>query len=77
MMWLNKSKVAYRYLPRKYFYSTAFMWSLEYLKQTGWHLGGFFKGWKEIFSIPRREKRTPVSRQTLQYLDQTKARLWY
>src|SRR4030095_15028827 len=28
MMWLNKSKVAWRYLPKKYFYSTAIMWSL-------------------------------------------------
>jgi GT2 family glycosyltransferase len=77
MMWLNKSKVAYRYLPRKYFISTAFMWSLEYLKQTGCDLGGFFKGWSKAFSIPRREKRMPVRRQTMQYLAETKARLWY
>jgi GT2 family glycosyltransferase len=77
MMWLNKSKVAWRYLPRKYFISTAFMWSLEYLKQTGWHIGGFIRGWSKVFSIPRREKRMPVHQQTLHYLAKTKARLWY
>jgi GT2 family glycosyltransferase len=77
MMWLNKSKVAYRYLPRKYFISTAFMWSLQYLKQTGWDLGGFFKGWGQVFKIPFREKRKTVSQETLNYLAQTKARLWY
>lgn len=77
MMWVNKSKVAYRHLPKKYFYSTAFMWSLEYLKKTGWNLGGFFGGWKKVFAIARHEKRTPVSRKTLGYLDEVKARLWY
>ncbi len=42
MMWLNKSKVAWRYLPKKYFYSTAFMWSLQYLKETGFQFRRFF-----------------------------------
>jgi GT2 family glycosyltransferase len=77
MMWVNKSKVAYRYLPKKYFYSTSFMWSLQYLKITGFNLPGFIKGWKEIFSIPGSEKRTPVSTATLEYLKKVKARLWY
>lgn len=77
MMWVNKSKVAYRYLPKRFFYSTAFMWSLQYLKVTGFELGGFFKGWKEIFAIPRGEKRKPVGEDTLAYLEKVKARLWY
>ena len=77
MMWLNKSKVAYRYLPKKYFYSTAFMWGLQYLKMTGFHLAGFFKGWKEVLTIPSKEKRTPVSNETMAYLEKVKARLWY
>jgi GT2 family glycosyltransferase len=77
MMWINKSKVAYRYLPRKYFISTACMWSLEYLKQTGWDIAGFFRGWKKIASIPRTEKRSPISKNTLNYMDRAKARLWY
>jgi GT2 family glycosyltransferase len=77
MMWVNKSKVAWRYLPRRFFYSTAFMWSLQYLKITGFNLGGFFKGWKEIAGIPKKEKRTPVSKQTMEHLRKVKARLSY
>jgi len=77
MMWVNKCKVAYRYLPKKYFYSTAVMWSFQYLKITGFDLSGYFRGWKEISKIPSREKRTPVSEKTLTYLKQVKARLWY
>jgi Predicted glycosyltransferases len=46
MMWVNKSKVAYRHLPKKYFYSTAFMWSLEYLKKNRLEPGRIFR-WLE------------------------------
>jgi hypothetical protein len=77
MMWLNKSKVAYRYLPKIYFYSTAVMWSLQYLKETGFHLPGFFSGWGKLFAIPGKEKRTPINKKTFQYLKQVNARLWY
>jgi GT2 family glycosyltransferase len=77
MMWVNKSKVAYRYLPKRYFYSTAFMWSLQYLKVTGFYFGGFFKGWKEVSKIPGKEKRKPVGKATIAYLKSVKARLWY
>lgn len=77
MMWINKSKTAFRYLPKKYFYSTALMWSLQYLKKTGFHVRGFFKGWREIGKITSTEKRNPVSKSTLSYLKNVKARLWY
>lgn len=77
MMWLNKSKVAWRYLPKRYFYSTAFMWSLQYLKETSFNLGGFFSGWKKIFTISSTEKRTRIKRSTIDYLRKVKARLWY
>ena len=77
MMWVNKSKVAWRYLPKKYFYSTAFMWSMQYLKETGFNLTGFWGGWKKILSISSAEKRTPVTQTTIDYLRKVKARLWY
>jgi GT2 family glycosyltransferase len=77
MMWLNKSKVARRYLPKKYFYSTAFMWSLQYLKETRFNLGGFFSGWEKVFAISTTEKRTPLKQTTIDYLRKVKARLWY
>lgn len=76
-MWVNKAKVAWRYLPEKYFYSTAFMWALEYLRQTRFDIKGFTRGWKEIFSISKKEKRKPISATTLQHLKQVEARLWY
>ena len=77
MMWVNKCMVAYRYLPKKYFYSTAVMWSLQYLKETGFNLSGFITGWKKVFNVPSSEKRMQVSSSTLQYLKKLKARLWY
>ena len=76
-MWVNKSKVAWKYLPKKYFYSTAFMWSLEYLKKSGWHLGGFFKGWGEVFRIPSTETRRPLQSDSMEYLRAVEARLTY
>ncbi|HXB96213.1 MAG TPA: glycosyltransferase [Puia sp.] len=76
-MWVNKSRVAWKYLPLEYFFTTAFLWSLEYLKKSGWHFGGFFRGWGGIVRIPRTEKRVPVRHATLEYLRRVKARLLY
>jgi GT2 family glycosyltransferase len=76
-MWVNKSKVAWKYLPRRYFFSTAALWSLEYLKKSGWDPGGFWKGWIEIARIRGREKRAPVGQMTMAYLRRVKARLTY
>ncbi len=76
-MWVNKSTVAWKYLPVRYFFTTAFLWSLEYLKKSGWHLAGYFKGWGAIFRIPGAEKRRPVGRSCLDYLREVKARLSY
>ncbi len=77
MMWVNKCKVAYRYLPKKYFYSTAFMWGLQYLKETGFNIKGFFKGWKAVLQVQKAETRKPISASTLQHLKSINARLWY
>ena len=77
MLWLNKSKVAWRYLPLPYFMSTAFMWSLEYLKQTRFDIPGWFGGLFRVLRIPASEKRIPISDSSLEYLRETEARLWY
>lgn len=77
MMWVNKSRVAYRYLPKKYFYSTVIMWSFQYLKITRFNLAGFFQGWKQIIRIPKNEKRRPLAAGTINYIKKLKARLWY
>jgi GT2 family glycosyltransferase len=77
MMWVNKTKVAYRYLPKIYFFSTAIMWSIEYLLKTGFDLKGWMKGWKQILDIPKQEQRTRIKESTLNYLRKVEARLWY
>ncbi len=77
MMWVNKCKVAYRYLPRQYYYSTAFMWSIEYLRKVGFDMKGWARGWKEVLAVPANEQRQPVSAATLRYLKKVEARLWY
>ena len=76
-MWVNKSKVAWKYLPEKYFNSTALLWSLEYLKKTGFDLKGFKKGWQEIRNIPVTERRKPIGAAALNYLKKVGARLHY
>jgi GT2 family glycosyltransferase len=77
MMWVNKSKVAWRYLPSKYFASTTFLWSFEYLRKTTFSLKNFFVALRSIRSIPSTEKKKRVSESTLKYLKQVKARLHY
>jgi GT2 family glycosyltransferase len=76
-MWVNKSKVAWKYLPGRYFRSAAFLWSLEYLKKSGWDLAGFLKGWREVLRIPRTERKARVGAAALSYLRRVKARLAY
>lgn len=77
MLWLNKSKVAWRYLPIQYFWSTSVMWSIEYLRKTQFDLFGFIKGWKEVLRIRHEEKRKEINKNTLAYLRSVRARLWY
>lgn len=77
MMWFNKCKVAWRYLPNKYFYSTAIMWSIQYLKKTKFDLRGFFKTWRKILNISKSTPSNKISENALAYLRKVNARLWY
>jgi GT2 family glycosyltransferase len=76
-MWVNKSKVAWKFLPMVYFLTTALLWSFEYLRKSGYHLPGWLKGWAAIFRIPATEKRTPINKNGLTYLKKVEARLWF
>ena len=76
-MWVNKSKVAWKYLPKKHFYSTALLWSIEYLKRTKGDFKGWIKGWQQVRMIPGTEPRTPISSKTIAYLQEVDARLVY
>ena len=77
MQWVNKSKVAWRYLPFKYFVTTAASWAIQYLRLSKGHYSAFFSGILQILKIPFTEKRTVVSTQTLAYLKKVEARLKY
>ncbi|GEM_PF-139401 len=77
MMWRNKCIVAYRYLPKKYFYSTLFMWCFFYLKRSGFDLAGALRHLWRNAKIPGSIPSSPVSSKTLHYLESVKARLGY
>ena len=76
-MWLNKSKVAWKYLPLYYFISTSILWSFFYLKNTKFDFLGFIKTWAKIYRIPKEIIKSNVKRSTMQYLQKVEARLWY
>lgn len=77
MLWYNKCVVAWRYLPDKYYRTTAFMWSLEYLKNTGFDFVGMFKNMRKVRKIRKQVPIQKISPKALDYLKQVKARLWY
>ncbi len=77
MMWYNKCVVAWRYLPSKYFYSTALMWALQYLKETKFDLLGMLKTLLKITKIPKNMQPQKISKKSLAYLKKVEARLWY
>lgn len=77
MLWYNKSKVAWRYLPNKYYYSTAIMWGLQYLLKTKMDLRGFFKTWRKVIGIPKVVIPQKIGNTAMEYLKSVEARLWY
>lgn len=77
MLWFNKSKVAWKYLPNKYYYSTAFMWSFQYLFKTSFDLIGFFRTWTKVILIPDKIKPKKIGKKALDYLKSVEARLGY
>lgn len=76
-MWVNKTKVAWRYLPLACYFSTSIMWSMFFLLKSRFNLIGFIKGWSAIITIPFNEKRNRISKPTLEYLVSVEARTLY
>ena len=77
MQWVNKSKVAWRYLPFRYFVTTALSWAIQYLRFAPDHLKTFALSLLLIFKIPFTEKRTQISKGAMIYLKKVGARLKY
>jgi GT2 family glycosyltransferase len=77
LQWVNKTRVAWRYLPLQYFLTTAVLWSFEYVRQVRGHPKDYFGGWRDVLRIPFTEKRTVLGAPSLAYLESVDARLWY
>lgn len=77
MMWYNKCVVAYRYLPQKYFYTTAMLWAGEYLAKTKGDINGVVKMMSRIRKIPKFITRNQLDKKALNYLQKVRARLHY
>jgi len=76
-MWVNKSKIAWRYLPKHCFLSTSILWSFFFLLKSKLDLLGFIKGWYLIVQIPFKERRSYLKKETMSYLEKVEARLLY
>lgn len=75
--WVNKSKVAWRYLPFIYYFSTAFAWNLRYIAHAKGHWGTYLRSWGRVFRIPFTQQKSRVGATGLAYLRRVKARLLY
>ena len=75
--WVNKSKVAYRYLPFIYYLTTMTGWSFEYIKKANGHWGTFFNYLGKALKIPLSEKKNYIGRNAMNYLKKVNARPWY
>jgi GT2 family glycosyltransferase len=75
--WVNKTVVAWRYLPRRYALTTALMWSVEYVRRVKGHPLTYLGAWRDVLKIPFTVRRTPISPQASTYLNSVGARLWY
>jgi hypothetical protein len=74
---VNKTKVAWRYLPMSSYFTTAIMWSMFFLLNSKFDLIGFINGWAAIVTIPFNEKRNKVSNLSQEYLNKVEARILY
>jgi len=77
MQWINKSKVAWRYLPFIYFLTTSLAWGIEYIRKAKGNWGTFFISILEVLKIPFQEKRNVISKNALKYMKSVEARPWY
>jgi GT2 family glycosyltransferase len=75
--WVNKSVVAWRYLPRRYALTTTFMWSLEYIRRVRGHPADYFRAWGDVLKIPFTVSRKPLRPEAIEYLHSVGARLRY
>lgn len=77
MLWKNKTIISWMFLPNKYFFSTSVIWSLYYLIKNNFDFISFIKTWFDIIRSIKTENRSKLSNQSIEYLKNVEARLWY
>lgn len=71
----NKSLLAYKFLPMRYFYAHVILWSGFFLKNTGLNFPELMKCIASIFKEKKSIKRTVISDKTLNYIRSINGRL--
>lgn len=81
MMWVNKSKVAFKYLPLRYVCTTVCLWAMLFLYRSPFSVGLWLATvWKILcfFRIHRNDRKNNLlAPDVLESLRQMNARLWY
>lgn len=77
LMWHNKTRIVWSFLPIKYFYTTFILWGLRYLLKSKFDFNGFFKTAKAILKMTKETPRSPLNSNAIKYLSSVEARLWY
>ena len=73
----NKSLIAYKYLPTKYFLSHLVLWSGHYLIKTKGDIIGMMRFINSTISLTKKTNKTPVSDDCIDYVKSIGGRLHY
>ncbi len=73
----NKSLIAYKYLPTKYFLSHLLLWSGHYLINTKGDIMGMIRFVNSTLSLTKKSSKTPVSDDCIDYVKSIGGRLLY
>lgn len=74
---INKTIIAYRFLPIEYVFTHYCMWSLYFLRKSGFNVINWLSATAELLKKIKKEKRRPIGKSTLSYIHTVKGRLWY
>ncbi|MEZ4978330.1 MAG: glycosyltransferase [Chitinophagales bacterium] len=73
----NKTILAYKYLPYRYYLSHLFLWSLFFLFKSRFKLAYWWKSCQEILLAVKSLPRKPISKQARSYIIKNGGRLSY
>jgi GT2 family glycosyltransferase len=76
-MFINKNLIAYRYLGGYYRFTHFFMWSAFLIIRSGFNLVNYFRAVKKLREAIKGDKRTPISKETVNYIKSVSGRLTY